>query len=104
MSEATESSPSSSTKPDSTDRWPARLWVLLTVLCLAFFLDGLDITLIGVSLPAIGNELGMTTAQLQWVVNGYLLGSGGFLLLGGRSADLLGRRKVFLISVAVFGL
>lgn len=104
MSEATESSPSSSTKPDSTDRWPTRLWVLLTVLCLAFFLDGLDITLIGVSLPAIGNELGMTTAQLQWVVNGYLLGSGGFLLLGGRSADLLGRRKVFLISVAVFGL
>ncbi|MFI0469215.1 MFS transporter [Saccharopolyspora sp. 5N102] len=104
MSEANANTSSSATDADSTDRWPARLWVLLTVLCLAFFLDGLDITLIGVSLPSIGNELGMTTAELQWIVNGYLLGSGGFLLLGGRSADLFGRRKVFLISVAVFGL
>ncbi|GAB3288667.1 MFS transporter [Parasphingorhabdus pacifica] len=104
MSEVNASTSSSATETESTDRWPARLWVLLTVLCLAFFLDGLDITLIGVSLPSIGNELGMTTAELQWIVNGYLLGSGGFLLLGGRSADLFGRRKVFLLSVAVFGL
>ncbi|WP_048876646.1 MFS transporter [Saccharomonospora saliphila] len=105
MSEANAStSSSSSAEPDSAEKWPARLWVLLTVLCLAFFLDGLDVTLIGVSLPSIGHDLGMTTAELQWIVNGYLLGSGGFLLLGGRSADLLGRRRVFLASVAVFGL
>src|SRR6185312_8789887 len=66
------------------------------------FLDALDVSMKGVALPSIGAELGMTTGSLQWVVSGYVLGYGGFLLLGGRAADLLGRRRVFLTALAVF--
>src|SRR5689334_13467064 len=58
--------------------------------------------MVGVALPSIGTELGLSTTSLQWIVNGYVLGYGGLLLLGGRTADLLGRRKVFLIALAVF--
>ncbi|MCO8273838.1 MFS transporter [Actinoplanes sp. TRM 88003] len=83
-------------------RWSSRLWGVLAVLCIVVFLDGLDISNIGVALPSIGAELGLSTTSLQWVVNGYVLGFGGLLLLGGRTADLLGRRRVFLVAVAVF--
>jgi MFS family permease len=83
--------------------WTRATWVLLVVLCGALFLDGLDVSMVGVALPSIQADLGMTTAGLQWVVSGYVLGYGGLLLLGGRSADLLGRRPVFLTAVAVFG-
>jgi EmrB/QacA subfamily drug resistance transporter len=72
------------------------------VLCGALFLDGLDVSMIGVALPSIGNALHLSTSALQWVVSAYVLGYGGLLLLGGRSADLLGRRRVFLIAVAAF--
>ncbi|UGY91635.1 MFS transporter [Streptomyces gobiensis] len=85
-------------------RWSPKTWGLLAVLCFALLLDGLDVTLVGVALPSIGSDLGMSTAELQWVVNGYLLGYGALLLLGGRTADLVGRRKVFLISLTVFAL
>src|SRR5688500_14980708 len=56
----------------------------------------------GVALPSIRTDLGMSTSSLQWVVSGYVLGYGGFLLLGGRAADLLGRRRMFLLSLGVF--
>ena len=56
----------------------------------------------GVALPSIQDDLGLSTSSLQWVVSGYMLGYGGLLLLGGRTADLLGRRRVFLIALAVF--
>src|SRR4051812_8401237 len=56
----------------------------------------------GVALPSIGADLGMSPRSLQWVMSGYVLGFGGFLLLGGRAADLLGRRRMFLISLGVF--
>jgi MFS family permease len=79
-----------------------RAWAALIVLCGALFLDALDVSMIGVALPSIRNDLGMTTSSLQWVVSAYVLGYGGFLLLGGRAADLLGRRRMFLISLAVF--
>jgi MFS family permease len=82
--------------------WTPRLWTTLIVLCGALFLDGLDVSMVGVALPSIGAELGLSTAKLQWVVSGYVLGYGGLLLLGGRTADLLGRRRVFLIAIAVF--
>jgi EmrB/QacA subfamily drug resistance transporter len=72
------------------------------VLCGALFLDALDVSMIGVALPSIRSDLDMSTSSLQWVVSGYVLGYGGFLLLGGRAADLLGRRRMFLISLAVF--
>jgi EmrB/QacA subfamily drug resistance transporter len=74
----------------------------LLVLCGALFLDALDVSMIGVALPSIRSDLHMSTSSLQWVVSAYVLGYGGFLLLGGRAADLLGRRRVFLLSLAVF--
>ncbi|WP_221177224.1 MFS transporter [Nocardioides marmoriginsengisoli] len=84
--------------------WSSRTWLLLVVLCGALFLDGLDISMVGVALPSIGSELAMSPSALQWIVSGYVLGYGGLLLLGGRAADLLGRRQVFLTAVAVFGI
>ncbi len=84
------------------ERWGAPLWGVLTVLCAVVFLDGLDVSMVGVALPSIQAELGMSTSSLQWVVSGYVLGYGGLLLLGGRTADLLGRRRVLLVALAVF--
>ncbi|WP_394811258.1 MFS transporter [Streptomyces xanthii] len=92
-----------STAPDQS-HWSPRLWGTLLVLCAAMFLDALDVSMVGVALPSIGTELGLSTATLQWVVSGYILGYGGLLLLGGRAADLLGRRRVFLIALGVFAL
>jgi MFS family permease len=83
-------------------RWTPRLWGILVVLGGALCLDALDVSMIGVALPSIRTDLGLTTSSLQWIVSGYVLGYGGFLLLGGRAADLLGRRRVFLAAVAVF--
>src|SRR5947208_8695400 len=77
-------------------------WGTLLVLCGALFLDALDVSMMGVALPSIRSSLHMSTSSLQWVVSAYVLGYGGFLLLGGRAADLLGRRRVFLIALAVF--
>jgi EmrB/QacA subfamily drug resistance transporter len=75
---------------------------MLIVLCGALFLDALDVSMIGVALPSIRTDLHMSTSSLQWVVSAYVLGYGGFLLLGGRAADLLGRRRMFLVALAVF--
>ncbi|MEV6771035.1 MFS transporter [Nocardia sp. NPDC051030] len=100
---STETRPAVSNAADST-QWTARLWGMLITLCIVLFLDGLDVSMIGVSLPSIGSELHLETSTLQWLVSGYVLGYGGLLLLGGRTADLLGRRKVFLIALAVFAL
>jgi EmrB/QacA subfamily drug resistance transporter len=86
----------------AADRLSGRAWGALLVLCGALFLDALDVSMTGVALPSIGAELDMSTSSLQWVVSAYVLGYGGFLLLGGRAADLLGRRRVFLISLGVF--
>jgi EmrB/QacA subfamily drug resistance transporter len=82
--------------------WSPRLWAILVVLCGALFLDALDVSMVGVALPSIRAALGLSTSSLQWVVSGYVLGYGGLLLLGGRAADLLGRRSVFLTALAVF--
>jgi MFS family permease len=91
------SSPSS-----AAPHWEARTWALLAVLCGVLFLDGLDVSMVGMALPSIREELNLSTSQLQWVVSGYVLGYGGLLLLGGRAADLLGRRKVLLVGLSVF--
>jgi MFS family permease len=88
--------------PVGEQSWTPRLWGILAVLCAVLFLDGLDVSMVGVALPSIGSELGLSTTSLQWIINGYVLGYGGLLLLGGRTADLLGRRKVFLAALAVF--
>src|ERR687896_419334 len=86
----------------STPKWDASVWGLMAVLCGVLFLDGLDVSMVGMALPSIDSDLGLTTSQLQWIVSGYVLGYGGFLLLGGRAADLLGRRRVLLIALGVF--
>ena len=92
----------SSANAMAAPRWSPRLWAILVVLCGALFLDALDVSMVGVALPSIRADLGLTTSSLQWVVSGYVLGYGGLLLLGGRAADLLGRRRVFLGALAVF--
>jgi MFS family permease len=92
----------STTVPRTEERWSALQWGTLLVLCAALFLDALDVSMVGVALPSIGHDLHLSTSSLQWVVSGYVLGYGGLLLLGGRAADLLGRRRVFLIALAVF--
>ncbi|GAA0958594.1 hypothetical protein GCM10009574_012150 [Streptomyces asiaticus] len=75
----------------------------LVVLCLVQFMLVLDDNVVSVALPSIRDDLGFTTAGLAWVVNAYFLAFGGLLLLFGRMADLWGRRRVFLIGVALFG-
>jgi EmrB/QacA subfamily drug resistance transporter len=74
----------------------------LALLCAAQFMVILDITVVNVALPSIQADLGIATGDLQWVVTAYTLAFGGLLLLGGRAADLLGRRRVFLAGLAVF--
>jgi EmrB/QacA subfamily drug resistance transporter len=77
-------------------------WMLLAVVCVGQFMVVLDLSIVNVALPAMQRDLHFSTAQLQWVVNAYALTFGGFLLLGGRAADLFGRRKVFIIGLAMF--
>ncbi|MGW0998145.1 MFS transporter [Streptomyces sp. NPDC002523] len=93
-----------SASPEPAVRWTPRLWGTLLVLCAAMFLDALDVSMVGVALPSIGSDLHLSTSTLQWIVSGYILGYGGLLLLGGRTADLLGRRRVFLVALGVFAL
>jgi MFS family permease len=87
---------------DGAGHLSRRAWGALLVLCGALFLDALDVSMVGVALPSIRSDLNLSTSSLQWVVSAYVLGYGGFLLLGGRAADLLGRRRVFLVSLGVF--
>jgi MFS family permease len=96
------STPLSASRSRDAGALGRRAWGVLLVLCGALFLDALDVSMIGVALPSIRADLGMSTSSLQWVVSAYVLGYGGFLLLGGRAADLLGRRRMFLLSLAVF--
>ncbi len=92
-------SPNASPDPTAFDR---RAWITLLVLCGVLFLDGLDVSMVGVALPSIDADLDLSTSTLQWVVSGYVLGYGGLLLLGGRTADLLGRKRVLLVALGVF--
>ncbi|MFG3343112.1 MFS transporter [Glycomyces sp. NPDC048151] len=80
----------------------AREWGVLLVLSGAIFLEGIDIAMLNIALPSIRTDLGLSTGSLQWVVSAYVLGYGGFMLLGGRAADILGRRRVFLAALLVF--
>ena len=78
-------------------------WQALALLCMAQFVVVLDASIVNVALPSIGEGLGFSQENLPWVVNAYVLTFGGFLLLGGRAADLLGRRRVFMAGLAVVG-
>ena len=82
-----------------TDR---RKWLALALLCVVQFMVVLDIAIVNVALPSIKIDLGFSQGDLQWVISAYALVFGGFLLLGGRAADMLGRRRVFLVGIVVF--
>jgi len=77
-------------------------WRAFAVLAVSFFMTVADLAIVNVALPTIGRELHMAESSLQWVVTGYALTFGGFLLLGGRAADLLGRRRILMVGLAVF--
>jgi EmrB/QacA subfamily drug resistance transporter len=77
-------------------------WLILALVAVAQFMVVLDATIVNVALPSIQNGLHFSQSSLQWVINGYTLLFGGFLLLGGRAADLFGRKRLFLIGIAVF--
>ena len=77
-------------------------WLVLVLVCMAQFMVILDATIVNVALPSIQEDLEMSDADLQWVVNAYALTFGGFLLLGGRAGDLMGRKRIFLVGVVVF--
>src|SRR5436853_3976693 len=78
-----------------------RRWTALILLCVAQFVVVLDASIVNVALPSIGVWLDFTEAELPWVVNAYVIAFGGFLLLGGRAADVLGRRRVFMAGLIV---
>ena len=79
-----------------------RRWKALILVCTAIFVVVLDIAIVNVALPSIGRDLGFEESNLQWVITAYALTYGGFLLLGGRAADLLGRRLVFMGGLTLF--
>ena len=89
--------PATTPAPPSTNRW-----LVLVIACLAQFMVVLDVTIVNVALPSIQHGLHFSPTSLQWVINGYTLIFGGFLLLGGRAADLLGRKRLFAAGIAVF--
>jgi EmrB/QacA subfamily drug resistance transporter len=79
-------------------------WKALAIVCAAFFMTVLDVSIVNVALPSIGTSLHFSESSLQWVITAYAITFGGFLLLGGRAADLLGRRRVFYVGVMLFTL
>lgn len=94
--------PSATAVPGSVPAMSARAWALLLVLCGTIFLEGIDVAMLAVAIPAIRADLDLSTGAAAWVMSAYILGYAGFTLLGGRAADLLGRRRMFLIWLTVF--
>src|SRR3984885_14780607 len=92
----TAGGPTTSTSPN-INRW--RAFALLAV---SFFMTVIDLTIVNVSLPTIGRDLHFSATNLQWVVTAYALTFGGFMLLGGRAADLLGRRRILMVGLSLF--
>src|SRR5580658_4556242 len=86
----------------SLERRHAPEWVILSLACVAQFMVVLDASVVNVALPSIGRDLHYSPTGLQWVVNAYVLTFAGFLLLGGRAADLFGRRRVFIFGLGLF--
>ena len=80
----------------------SKRWAVLALIVVAQFMVILDVAIVNVALPAIGRDLGFSQQSLQWVITAYAIVFGGALLLGGRLADLLGRRRIFLSGIALF--
>ena len=81
---------------------PVHRWRAFAVLAISYFMTVVDLTIVNVALPTIGSDLHFSESNLQWVVTAYGLTFGGFLLLGGRAADLLGRRRIMMLGLAIF--
>jgi EmrB/QacA subfamily drug resistance transporter len=81
---------------------PINRWRAFSLLAVAFFMTIIDLTIVNVALPTIGRDLHFSTTSLQWVVTAYALTFGGFMLLGGRAADLLGRRRILMVGLSLF--
>ncbi|HWL78090.1 MFS transporter [Microbacterium sp.] len=95
--------PAGRTSPDSSPAVPTtRDWVVLALLCVAQFMLVLDVTAANIALPSIGRDLGLDTGALTWVITAYAVAFGGLMLLGGRLADVLGRRRLLVSGLAVF--
>jgi EmrB/QacA subfamily drug resistance transporter len=97
--------PAAPPTPDTATATPHRAanrWLILVIACLAQFMVVLDATVVNVALPSIQRGLHFSPANLQWVVNAYTLIFGGFLLLGGRAGDLIGRKRLFMVGTALF--
>jgi EmrB/QacA subfamily drug resistance transporter len=77
-------------------------WAVLALVCAAQFMVVLDVSVVNVALPSIRSELGLSAGDLQWVINAYTIAFGGFLLLGGRAADLFGQKRIFFVGLALF--
>ena len=82
----------------------SRRWIALSLLAIADFVVVLDATIVNVALPSIGRNLNASTSELAWVVSAYILAFGSLLMLGGRLADLFGRRRLFIVGLIVFAL
>ena len=110
MSPATSSGPASSgSEPpgpegaaQSGGGRPARMWAVMLAACAGQFLVVLDMSVVNVALPSMRTALRMDAAGLQWVVNAYTLTFAGCMLLGGRAADVFGRKRMFLLGLALF--
>ena len=92
------------TSSHDTEPISRRRWLGLVALCTAFFMVILDVAIVNVALPTIQVDLDFSQKNLQWVVSAYALTFGGLLLLGGRIADLVGRRRIFILGVGLFAL
>src|SRR5689334_7443432 len=97
-----ETEPAAAAIAEPTAAGPAHRWIALAIVCLAMLMNTLDGSVVNVALPKIQNDLGFSQSSLSWVLNGYLITFGSFLLLAGRLGDLLGRKRVFLWGVAIF--
>jgi EmrB/QacA subfamily drug resistance transporter len=106
MTAPTTALPRSASRTSPSRTYPSlrAAWIPLAALCLAFFVEMVDNTLLAIALPTIGRDLGSGTTALQWVTGAYSLTFGGLLLTAGSVADRLGRRRVLLVGLAVFGL
>src|SRR5579871_6802602 len=96
----------SNSQPMTTGRGPAGRHVpdgvILAIACVAQFMVVLDVSIVNVALPSIGHDLHYNSTGLQWVVNAYVLTFAGFLLLGGRAADLFRRRSAYVAGIGLF--
>src|SRR5215204_2378855 len=101
---STMSAPPQEISVSSASPSPDRRWLALVLLAAAQFVVVLDASIVNVALPSIGRDLSFAQENLSWVINAYTLTFGGFLLLGGRMADLLGRRRLFMAGIVLFGI